>query len=130
MFCFVSFLFCYGIKCNTFLTACSFLVRSILAILLPVAQLHLGDATGRACRAAAGTQELVVRAGDGRTVGLVRPIGAIMVAIAMESGRDTQRVGAAELTDMARWEVWNINSHVKNRDLEVMMVIVACLNLL
>lgn len=95
-----------------FLTAGNFLVGPILTVLFPVTQLHLGDTARSAGRAAAGTQELVVRAGDGRAVGLVRAIGAVMVAVAVERGRDAQGVGAAELPDVAWREVWNMKQNI------------------
>lgn len=83
------------------LTASRLLVRIVLAVLLVVAELRARDALVRARRPALGAQVLVVGAGDGGAVGLVRPVGAVAVPVAVVRGGDAQRVGAAELPDVA-----------------------------
>lgn len=49
--------------------------------------------------------ELVVGAGDGGAVPLVRPVRAVLVAVASPPGGDAQGVLAPELTGVARREV-------------------------
>lgn len=88
------------------LTAGGLLVGVVLAVPLAVAELRARDALVRAAGPALGAQVLVVGARDGGAVGLVRPVRAVLVAVAVVRGRDAQRVAAAELPDMARREIW------------------------
>jgi len=87
------------------LTAVGLLIASILAVPLAVAELRLQDALGRAAGAATWTEVLVVRTGDGRAVGLVALVGAVVVAIAMKVVRYAQCVRATELGVVAWREV-------------------------
>lgn len=52
------------------------------------------------------TQVLVIWTGDGGAVRFVGAVSAVFVAVTVVSGGDAERVGAAELTDVAGWKTW------------------------
>lgn len=84
----------------SFIRAGSFLVGSVLAVPLAVAELDLGYAPGSATGSALGAEELAVGTGDGGAVGFVGfvgSVGAVVVAVAVV------------LADVARWQVCNNN---------------------
>lgn len=82
------------------------LVSSILAVLLAVTELRLGDALRRSIRSAVGAKELVVGTRDGGAVGLVALVGAVVIAVAVEVGGYAERIGTAKLASMTWREIW------------------------
>ena len=76
----------------------------------------------RAARPALGAEVLVVGAGDGGAVGLVGPVRAVLVAVAVVCRGDAQRVAAAELSDVAGGETWKelMNSFMTHAEHEVL----------
>lgn len=87
------------------LTASSLLVSIILTVLLAVAQLRPGDALMGSSGATFRAKVLVVGTGDCRAVGLVRPVRAIFIPVAVVRRRNAQVVAARELADVARREI-------------------------
>jgi len=77
----------------------------ILAVPLAVAQLRLQDALGSAASATSRAQVLVIRTCDGRAVGLVALVGAVVVSVAVEVVRDAPGVRAPELGVVAGREI-------------------------
>ena len=90
-------------KMTNSLTASSFLVAAILAVLFPVAQLRLVD-TERLASRAFRAEVLVARAHDRRAALLVRAVLAVLVAVALVAHRDAEGVRATELVGRARRE--------------------------
>lgn len=90
------------------LTTSGLLVSIILAVFLAVAELRPGYALVGPSRATFWAQVLVVGTGDGRAVGLVRPVRAVLIPVAVVRGRDAQVVAARELADVTRREIWKI----------------------
>lgn len=81
------------------------LIGSVLTIAFSVAELRFGDAFGRPVGAAVGAQEFVVGAGDGRAVGLVALVRAVVIAVAVEVGGDAERIGTPELASVTWREI-------------------------
>lgn len=87
------------------LTACSFLISPVGAIPFPVTKLRLRNAF-RGGFPGSGTQEFICRTRYRCAVRFVRAVAAILVAVAVESGRNAQGIRTAKLTYVARRKIW------------------------
>jgi len=56
-----------------------------------------------------GTQKLVSWTSNSCTVLFISAILAVSVTITVETGRNTEGILTAKLTNMARWKIWNCN---------------------
>lgn len=73
--------------------------------MLPVAKLILLDTFGRGIGPAFRTDEFVLWTSDGRAIGLISAVCAILVTVAVPSPGNTSMVLATELTAVARGEI-------------------------